>query len=501
MNQDFAERKQIESALIEYQRTPGKYPLLLRRPEILFSSIKEVLQLASGRLPDAAVPPSLAVQRAAGIFVRNALLYTAADHYALLGLQRSAEASAIKERYRQMMRLTHPDFATSPAAGGNWPADAAARINQAYEVLASQAQRRSYDEQLNAELAPAPNRASGPHWSAHAKAAQCAAAPDPRRLLKRMAGAFGILAGLALLASLLARGPDRESLVQRAVPQPSPLAILAQTEATAPVVAGVQQMTSVEATALMESLPALRDAFAPRAEPPQLAVLMQSAPGPALRLPVAVEAPLPQAGPGSASRRTALAPMPALTGRIIGVSNESAVPTPTPAQVATPAMPAAPVAPMPVQAPVSNPSVATASAAAVMTPLAAPSKNIVPAVTMVEAHNLLSALLQQMESGSGDRLLGALDRNARNASGAQALARQYNGLVEGARSVKVTNVLLKADPREDRLLVRGQVLLEVGDDSAMRGKEIALEAEFAKRNGAVVMTRLAPAQATGTTAR
>jgi hypothetical protein len=122
-------------------------------------------------------------------------------------------------------------------------------------------------------------------------------------------------------------------------------------------------------------------------------------------------------------------------------------------------------------------------------------------VSLAEAHNLLSLMLQQMESGSGERVLSGLDRNTRNSPPAQALARQYNGIVEGSRSVKISNVLLKAEPREDRLLVKGQVLLDIGDSGTTRAKELSLEAEFVRRGGTVVMTRLAPGQMTGATAQ
>jgi hypothetical protein len=120
---------------------------------------------------------------------------------------------------------------------------------------------------------------------------------------------------------------------------------------------------------------------------------------------------------------------------------------------------------------------------------------------MAEAHSLLAALLQQMESGSADRLLSGLERSVRSAPSAQALARQYGSLVEGSRSVKVSNLLLKGAGREDRLLVRGQVMLEIGGETATRARELMLEAEFAKRDGVVLMTRLAPAQVTGAAAQ
>jgi hypothetical protein len=97
-----------------------------------------------------------------------------------------------------------------------------------------------------------------------------------------------------------------------------------------------------------------------------------------------------------------------------------------------------------------------------------------------------------MEAGSGERLLAGLDRGLRNTPGAQALLRQYNSLLEGARTVKVANLQLKAEPRDDSLLVTGYVALEIGEYSAVRSSELPLQAEFAKRGGVVVMTRLAP---------
>jgi hypothetical protein len=457
MNSGFGgSRKALEAALLDYHRAPGKHLVLLRRPEILFSLIKEVLQLASGRLPEGDAAPGLAVQRAAGFFVRTALLHPAADHYALLGLERSADAAAIKDRYRQMMRLMHPDFAMSAAAGGNWPTDAASRINQAYETLCCESKRRAYDEKL-ANGGAAPRRGSAPASIRQLKTAAAGApAPDPRRLLRRMAIGFGMVAVLALTAGLLVLGPDRESLVQRERRPAAPIVLLA--ESAAP--------PSQPAVLILPPAGA------------QSALLQRPASMPAAPAPSGVLAPPPGMEPAPAA--AALAPLPALpplsaaamSVRIIAVSQDS------------PAAPAIQSAASP------NTVVAQAPPPAPPAPLPA------PAVTLAEAHTLLSALLQQMESGSGDRLLAALDRDARNTSGAQALVRQYNKLVEGARAVRVSNLHLIGNPREDRLLVKGQVLLEISDDVAVRAKELSLEAEFAKRNGAVVMTRLAPAHVT-----
>jgi hypothetical protein len=461
MNPGFAGRPNaVEAALLEYQRAPGQYPLLLRRPEILFRSVKDILLLAGGRVPGGIAPAAPAVQRAAGFFIRSALLYPAADHYALLGLDRSADAAAIKDRYRQMMRLMHPDFA-SAAAGGNWPTDAASRINQAYEVLASPARRRGYDEKLGS--AP-PVR--GPAVPVPAKrsnvASGSASIRDSRRLLKRMAGAFGILAALALVGSLLARGPDKESLVQREPPRVAAAAsTTAETADNAALLASFAQPAPASDPAWLR--------------PPATPAIVQEPPAPSRATPLseAVRAATLDAMPPSAVAAASSA------ARMLPVSVDAPGLFP----------PAGP-------APAAVTALAQAAPLAPPSPAATPKASAPPAVSLAEAHTLLSGLLQEMESGSGERLLSGLDGATRNAPAAQALVRQYNILVGSSRSVKVSHVQLRAEPRDDRLLIKGQVQLEIVESRNMRSRELPLEAEFGKRNGDVVMTRLAPGQGT-----
>ena len=109
---------------------------------------------------------------------------------------------------------------------------------------------------------------------------------------------------------------------------------------------------------------------------------------------------------------------------------------------------------------------------------------------MAEVHPLLSRLLQQLESGWGDRVVNLLERDARNSPSAQALLQQYNGVVDGMRPVKLSNAQFRAEPKDGRLLVIGRVQIHGRDAAAPR--ELAVQAEFAARDGAVVMTRLAP---------
>jgi hypothetical protein len=81
-------------------------------------------------------------ERAALFFVEHVLLAYDADHYRVLGLNRGASAERIREHYRVMMGIFHPDRQ-------GW-ADAdreklAARINLAYHVLRDVHRRSAYD--------------------------------------------------------------------------------------------------------------------------------------------------------------------------------------------------------------------------------------------------------------------------------------------------------------------------------------------------------------------
>jgi hypothetical protein len=97
-----------------------------------------------------------------------------------------------------------------------------------------------------------------------------------------------------------------------------------------------------------------------------------------------------------------------------------------------------------------------------------------------------------MESGWGDQVLNVLEREARAAPAAQALARNYNALLEGGHRVRLANVQFRAEPRDGRLLVIGHVSMLVGEPAPSAApKQFWVQAEFASREGSVVMTRLA----------
>ena len=74
------------------------------------------------------------------------------NHYATLGVARTASLDDIRRAYRARMREAHPDSAaSSPASTGSAASSATAevtRIAEAWSVLSSPARRAAYDLQL-----------------------------------------------------------------------------------------------------------------------------------------------------------------------------------------------------------------------------------------------------------------------------------------------------------------------------------------------------------------
>lgn len=152
------EWRRLLLTLLEFERAPGRYPVALREPRPLFEHIHRVMLLASDRpvqdLPAAAAhAPGL--RRAARFFVRTVMLRPGADPFTLLGLQPDFEAAQLREHYRLMIRLTHPDFATT---GEGWPADAATRVNLAHDLLSSPERRAAHAAARHTPAAGAPMR-------------------------------------------------------------------------------------------------------------------------------------------------------------------------------------------------------------------------------------------------------------------------------------------------------------------------------------------------------
>ena len=447
----------LRIALLDYCKTPGKYQVTQRQPAALFAVLREILQISIGR-EGVATGQTESLHDAARFFVRTGLLYPGADHYALLGLERRVENAELKDRYRLMMRLLHPDFAGPNA--DTWPADAAVRVNRAYDVLSSPVRRKEYDERL-----PQPQRKAG-------MSPNSAQIETRESRFKQLAVGFAVASVALIVVAMFATGTsDTAQLVQRIPSTRGPTVVAAQE-------------TFLPPPDSPTPAPAPHSAAAPIAK--RLVAPIQPAPSPRQAVRIAAQVTAPSAAVPRDARVENIRP-PALqlmaTAKLADLPVFAPAPAPLlPQQIVV--APAPPPAPALIEARLEIPAAPPIPVATVR-PLSK------PAPTLKDAQPLLSQLLQVMESGRGERILNLLDAEARSKPSAQALSRQYDSLVDGARPVRVSHVELKAEPGDGRLLVVGQFRVLAGEQAiGAIGKRMVLRAEFASRDGNVVLTGL-----------
>ena len=107
---------------------------------------KALIQLAAGKPVDALggereqdrTRPGI-LREAATRFVAGIMLGPSSDHFTTLGVSPEADASVIRDNFRRLMALVHPD-----AQPVGFPADAASRVNRAYAVLSEPGSRAAY---------------------------------------------------------------------------------------------------------------------------------------------------------------------------------------------------------------------------------------------------------------------------------------------------------------------------------------------------------------------
>ncbi|GAA5854228.1 hypothetical protein JCM8547_001742 [Rhodosporidiobolus lusitaniae] len=101
---------------------------------------------------------------------RSPALSTDVDHYAVLGLSRTATRKEIKERFYDLSRKHHPD---APSTSSETPDQRLAKFQQlsnSYSILSDPDQRRSYDLQRGGSAQPAHRRRPGHHHPGYTSA-------------------------------------------------------------------------------------------------------------------------------------------------------------------------------------------------------------------------------------------------------------------------------------------------------------------------------------------
>jgi hypothetical protein len=145
----------VATQLLAFYREPARFrPHYIHGDEPLPEG-DAVLKFALGRFApgwhrDLPRHEQEELTQAARAFVRQVCLWERATHYQVLCLDRTAGADEVKENYRLLMALLHPD-----RQDADWPADSAQRVNDAYAVLSEEGARRAYDEGIRRSHPPA----------------------------------------------------------------------------------------------------------------------------------------------------------------------------------------------------------------------------------------------------------------------------------------------------------------------------------------------------------
>ena len=160
-----------------------------------------LLQLAAGRTPASLGSRGLNAHdfEAARGFLAYVVFDAKNDYFTLLCVDRHAPDDAVKDNYRRLIALVHPD--ANPIG---FPADAASRVNLGYSVLSNAEARSSYAESL--ERGPTISAFATKHHPIKANWAHDGPRPQrpspSRRLftwIKRPRFGFGLLALATIL--------------------------------------------------------------------------------------------------------------------------------------------------------------------------------------------------------------------------------------------------------------------------------------------------------------
>src|SRR5690349_16935453 len=155
----------VVSMLVAFYREPASRRAILHDP-LGIPGGAHVFRFAVGKFPSSllrklSVEERRDVRQAACAFVRQVCFWESANHYQVLGLRRDCTAEDVKEHYRLLMALVHPDrrepdLETEQA----WPTGCVQRANAAYEVLGDPLRRAAFDAEIHRQPASAAPPAS-----------------------------------------------------------------------------------------------------------------------------------------------------------------------------------------------------------------------------------------------------------------------------------------------------------------------------------------------------
>jgi len=443
--------------LLWFWREPARYRAEGRRRDAPLLDSEVVLKLALGRPTGlAATAPgdtaaAARLQEAAASYVRHLYFRPDATPYQTLGLAPGASPQAIKENFRLLMHLVHPDRQGTRTV---WPDAFAAQANRAYAILRNQDARTRFDRDAEARAAMA--------RAMHRAAAAAAASKMPVVLRPRpRLGGGGLLRRMPLPEWLTVGvgGYVREHPATIAF---SLLIVVAALTIGMMGLEGEQEWLTREVQA----------GQAPSA-PTILAVAPDAAPAPA------TEVGAPEL-PGAAANST---PPPQASPPLAVVANADAAVTRAPA----PGVPSDD--PLPVAGATEPEPVTPVAVVAKVESNAPPAPP--PATTEIET--LFALFVETYERGRADAFAALFDADAdaNLRHGRAAIRGEYDELFRLSqwRRMQLTRVNWKRVG--DRTIAKGEITVRIGwRDGREVEQRLAVDIELVRRDGRVVIARL-----------
>jgi len=484
--------------LLWYFQQPTRFRAEGRRRDAPLLDSTVVLKLALGRRARFADPAmngdevAAALQRAAATYVRLLFFHPEATPYQTLGLAPGASAQAIKESFRLLMQLVHPDRQDARPA---WPDSFAAQANRAYGVLRDQDSRTRFDRdaEVRAAMARAVHRTSA---AAAASMMPVVLNPRPRRRGRALGG--------AMLPEWLTAGVGG---YVREHPAPAAFALLT----LAAVLTVVAMMWEGQDGWLTRDVAENHDVASPavgKSTATSLPAFDGSAPAPVAsanagaspKRAIAAESPVSPPTDSTASTEVALPIASDAISRSPGPVPEAlAIALESPSPLSAPPPAAAAAAPVSVPLLATVPVVANAPAANVAVTRAEPAAQVPvstdasspPATMEIEA--LFATFVESYERGRADAFAALFDddADANLRHGRTAIRGEYDELFRLSqwRRMQLTRVNWKRVG--DKAIAKGEIIVRIGwRDGREVEQRLALDMELVRRDGRVVIARL-----------
>ncbi len=435
----------VASLLRAFYAEPAAHrPAFLHDPDG-FAGGEHIFRFALGRFPPELAlssPEGAALRQAACAFVRQVCFWDGANHYQVLGLRRDASADAVKENYRLLVSLIHPDRREPDLETDEpWPTGCVQRANRAYEVLGDPARRALYDADA-ARAAPGPG-------AVHASSD---AVERRRAPVRRIGARAGIVVcavlGLGMAQLAFFGGVETPDWLPRAAPR-----------ATGEPSAEPRFITFARASELLTEM----------IEAPKLASLSP---------PVSIEAPhaapAPRAVPALPEEREAvslrIAKIPIQAPGTVPVAAVSASPRSEPGSTPEPIVIAQ----------------ATVPAAADTAPPKAPE------LSNKDVELLLARMVSYYEAGDTDRFMGLFDGRLgsffRTMQARSAYDRFFRGTKQ--RRLRIANLTWNTAERTAYARGKAEVVADFVDGASRLDRSVDMEIDITLREGGARISRL-----------